>query len=51
VKHTPGVTGFVGNAHNPTPLRFDEAFEMLKSTVQVAEAPAPKGPAATTGGA
>jgi Transcription antiterminator len=21
VKHTPGVTGFVGNAHNPTPLR------------------------------
>jgi len=51
VKHTPGVTGFVGNAHNPTPLRFDEAFEMLKSTVQVAEAPAPKGPAATAGGA
>ncbi len=51
VKHTPGVTGFVGNAHNPTPLRFDEAFDMLKSTVQVAEAPAPKGPAATAGGA
>ena len=22
VRHTPGVTGFVGNAHNPTPLRF-----------------------------
>jgi len=40
VRHTPGVTGFVGNAHNPTPLRFNEAFEMLKSTVQVAEAPA-----------
>jgi transcriptional antiterminator NusG len=40
VRHTPGVTGFVGNAHNPTPLRFDEAFNMLKSTVQVAEAPA-----------
>ena len=36
VRHTPGVTGFVGNAHNPTPLRFEEAFEMLKSTVQVA---------------
>ncbi|MFZ7087027.1 transcription termination/antitermination protein NusG [Curtobacterium sp. RRHDQ10] len=40
VRHTPGVTGFVGNAHNPTPLRFDEAFGMLKSLVQVAE-PAP----------
>ena len=39
VRHTPGVTGFVGNSHNPTPLRFDEAFNMLKSTVQIAEAP------------
>jgi len=43
VRHTPGVTGFVGNAHNPTPLRFDEAFHMLKSTVQIAEAPAKAG--------
>ncbi len=43
VRHTPGVTGFVGNAHNPTPLRFDEAFQMLKSTVQIAEAPAKAG--------
>lgn len=43
VRHTPGVTGFVGNAHNPTPLRFDEAFQMLKSTVQVVEAPAKTG--------
>ena len=33
VRHTPGVTGFVGNAHNPTPLRFEEAFYMLKSLV------------------
>lgn len=39
VRHTPGVTGFVGNAHNPTPLRFNEAFEMLKSLVQVEAAP------------
>lgn len=30
VRHTPGVTGFVGNAHNPAPLRFNEAFTMLK---------------------
>lgn len=35
VRHTPGVTGFVGNAHNPVPLRFTEAFEMLKSTVEL----------------
>ena len=47
VRHTPGVTGFVGNSHNPTPLRFEEAFNMLKSLVQVVEAPAPK----TAGGA
>ncbi|MCJ1713515.1 transcription termination/antitermination protein NusG [Curtobacterium sp. VKM Ac-2922] len=43
VRHTPGVTGFVGNAHNPTPLRFDEAFGMLKSLVQVAETAPSKG--------
>ncbi|HET6826460.1 MAG TPA: transcription termination/antitermination protein NusG, partial [Amnibacterium sp.] len=43
VRHTPGVTGFVGNSHNPTPLRFQEAFDMLKSTVQVAEAPVKAG--------
>jgi transcriptional antiterminator NusG len=45
VRHTPGVTGFVGNAHNPTPLRFEEAFSMLKSLVQVQEAPAKGGAA------
>jgi transcriptional antiterminator NusG len=42
VRHTPGVTGFVGNSHNPTPLRFEEAFNMLKSLVQIVEAPASK---------
>ncbi|MDU0367833.1 transcription termination/antitermination protein NusG [Microbacterium sp. NPDC089180] len=46
VRHTPGVTGFVGNAHNPTPLRFEEAFNMLKSLVEVKEsAPAKAGAA------
>ncbi|WP_188754761.1 transcription termination/antitermination protein NusG [Microbacterium album] len=40
VRHTPGVTGFVGNAHNPTPLRFEEAFNMLKPLVEIKEAQA-----------
>jgi transcriptional antiterminator NusG len=44
VRHTPGVTGFVGNSHNPTPLRFEEAFNMLKSLVQIVEAPVSKTP-------
>ncbi len=42
VRHTPGVTGFVGNAHNPTPLRFEEAFSMLKSLVEIADVPVSK---------
>src|SRR6478609_1518419 len=33
VRHTPGVTGFVGNAHNPVPLRLDEVFSMLAPVV------------------
>lgn len=35
VRQTPGVTGFVGNAHDPVPLRFKEVFEMLKSIVEL----------------
>lgn len=50
VRHTPGVTGFVGNAHNPTPLRFEEAFTMLKSTVAVADVAPIKGQAISVGG-
>ncbi|WP_019182200.1 transcription termination/antitermination protein NusG [Microbacterium yannicii] len=49
VRHTPGVTGFVGNAHNPTPLRFEEAFTMLKSLVEVKEVATAKGGAAKKG--
>ncbi|WP_026549139.1 transcription termination/antitermination protein NusG [Arthrobacter sp. Br18] len=33
VRHTPGVTGFVGNAHNPVPLSLSEVFSMLEHTV------------------
>ncbi|QPZ39048.1 transcription termination/antitermination protein NusG [Paramicrobacterium chengjingii] len=46
VRHTPGVTGFVGNAHNPVPLRFEESFNMLKSLVEIKET----APAKTGGG-
>ncbi|MFB9646924.1 transcription termination/antitermination protein NusG [Microbacterium terregens] len=49
VRHTPGVTGFVGNAHNPTPLRFEESFTMLKSLVEIKEVAPAKGTAAKGG--
>ena len=49
VRHPPGVTGFVGNAHNPTPLRFEEAFNMLKSLVEIKETVPAKGGAAKKG--
>lgn len=29
VRHTPGVTGFVGNAYDPVPLSQQEVFDML----------------------
>jgi len=29
VRHTPGVTGFVGNAHQPVPLSIEEVITML----------------------
>ena len=49
IRHTPGVTGFVGNAHNPTPLRFEEAFGMLKSLVEIKEVAPVKGAKAGAG--
>ncbi|GAA4361931.1 transcription termination/antitermination protein NusG [Paeniglutamicibacter cryotolerans] len=42
VRHTPGVTGFVGNAHDPVPLSLDEVFSMLKHTI-VTEDPSESG--------
>jgi transcriptional antiterminator NusG len=37
VRHTPGVTGFVGHTHQPVPLSFDEVFSMLAPTLEPVE--------------
>ena len=37
VRHTPGVTGFVGNAHQPSPLSIDEVVTMLNPTFEEPE--------------
>ncbi len=42
VRHTPGVTGFVGHGHTPAPLSLDEVVAIL--------APAPEKKAATAAG-
>jgi transcriptional antiterminator NusG len=34
VRHTPGVTGFVGHTHQPVPLTQDEVFSMLAPTIE-----------------
>ena len=35
VRHTPGVTGFVGHTHQPVPLTLDEVFSMLAPMLDV----------------
>ncbi len=40
VRHTPGVTGFVGHTHQPVPLSLDEVFSMLAPSLQPAESKA-----------
>jgi transcriptional antiterminator NusG len=40
VRHTPGVTGFVGHTHQPVPLSLDEVFSMLAPALQPAESKA-----------
>ena len=50
VRHTPGVTGFVGNAHQPSPLSIDEVVTMLNPTFEEPEAAA-EGAAASSGSA
>ncbi|PWJ55486.1 transcription antitermination protein nusG [Quadrisphaera granulorum] len=37
VRHTPGVTGFVGNTHQPVPLSTDEVFSMLAPALEPKE--------------
>ncbi|WP_308113534.1 transcription termination/antitermination protein NusG [Kineosporia corallincola] len=38
VRHTPGVTGFVGHTHQPVPLSLDEVFSMLAPALAPVEA-------------
>ncbi|CAN5706388.1 hypothetical protein BH11ACT8_BH11ACT8_30240 [soil metagenome] len=53
VRHTPSVTGFVGNSHQPVPLTMDEVERMLISEIEslqaVAEAQAVASGAAPSG--
>jgi transcriptional antiterminator NusG len=39
VRHTPGVTGFVGHAHQPLPLSLDEVVAILAPEPEVAVEP------------
>ncbi|WP_432563091.1 transcription termination/antitermination protein NusG [Kineococcus sp. SYSU DK003] len=48
VRHTPGVTGFVGNTHQPVPLSQDEIFSMLAPALT--PKPAKAGEKAAAGG-
>nr|WP_284501172.1 transcription termination/antitermination protein NusG [Bowdeniella massiliensis] len=46
VRHTPGVTGFVGDAYHPIPLTLDEVFDMLAPSVAQQETEVAGSPAA-----
>ncbi|MFI6427572.1 transcription termination/antitermination protein NusG [Promicromonospora sp. NPDC050880] len=54
VRHTPGVTGFVGHTHQPVPLSFDEIYSMLAPSMLPQQAqggqPAAGAAAASTAG-
>ena len=43
VRHTPGVTGFVGHAHQPTPLTMDEVMTILFTEPEPSKAAAAAG--------
>ncbi|GAB2614763.1 transcription termination/antitermination protein NusG [Pseudactinotalea suaedae] len=42
VRHTPGVTQFVGASHSPPPLTLDDVMKMLAPTIE-AKTPAQRG--------
>lgn len=50
VRHTPGVTGFVGHGHQPAPLTLDEVVAIL-APVPEKKAGAPGSPASSGGSA
>jgi transcriptional antiterminator NusG len=43
VRHTPGVTGFVGHTHQPVPLTLDEVVSMLAPKFEAPSAVGPDG--------
>ncbi|MFA7265765.1 MAG: transcription termination/antitermination protein NusG [Candidatus Nanopelagicales bacterium] len=43
VRHTPGVTGFVGQAHDPIPLTLDEVVRILAPEPEKPVAPVSSG--------
>jgi transcription termination/antitermination protein NusG len=49
IRHTPGVTGFVGHGHQPAPLSLDEVVNILAPAPEKKATPA--GGSATGGGA
>ena len=51
VRHTPGVTGFVGNAHQPSPLSIDEVVTMLNPVFEEPAGEAEAGAPAASGAA
>lgn len=50
VRHTPGVTGFVGHGHQPSPLSLDEVVAILAPTPE-RKPGAPAAPGAAPGAA
>ena len=50
VRHTPGVTGFVGHGHQPAPLTLDEVVSILAPAPEKKAAAAAAGGVAATGG-
>lgn len=50
VRHTPGVTGFVGHGHQPAPLTLDEVVSILAPAPEKKAGPSAPGAPAASGG-